>query len=115
MTTLTQRVYELLKTVPSGRVTTYKALAEAAGSRAYRAVGQAMRNNPYAFTSCDDPTLQIPCHRVVASDGTLGGFMGKKDHMTLSQKTSLLASEGVRVEHNRIVGFDRVFYTPRTP
>ncbi|MBI3026936.1 MGMT family protein, partial [Candidatus Woesearchaeota archaeon] len=43
-----EKIYELLKKVPKGKVTTYKELAHSAGTRAYRAVGQAMRCNPYA-------------------------------------------------------------------
>jgi len=69
MTPLAKKTYALLKTVPRGRVTTYKALADALGTKAYRAIGQFMRTNPYA--------PRVPCHRVVASDGTIGGFMGR--------------------------------------
>ena len=56
--TFAQRIYFQLKKVPKGKVTTYKALAENLNSKAYRAVGTAMKNNPYAPT--------IPCHRVVS-------------------------------------------------
>jgi len=57
----------MLKTVPCGRVTTYGDLAKALGrSGASRAVGRAMNTNPNAPT--------VPCHRVVMSDGCLGGF-----------------------------------------
>jgi O6-methylguanine-DNA--protein-cysteine methyltransferase len=48
MKTFTDKVYELLKRVPKGRVTTYKELAHALDSKAYRGVGQALRTNPYA-------------------------------------------------------------------
>lgn len=70
MTPLAKQTYALLKKVPRGRVTTYKALAEALGTRSYRAIGQFMRTNPHA--------PMVPCHRVVAADGTIGGFMGKR-------------------------------------
>ena len=66
-----RKIYSLLKKVPKGKVTTYKALAQAAGTKAYRAVGQAMRCNPYAPI--------VPCHRVVASDGSIGGFRGTRN------------------------------------
>ncbi len=48
MKTFADNVYDLLRTVPAGRVTTYKELAHALETRAYQGVGQAMRKNPYA-------------------------------------------------------------------
>ena len=48
MKTFSDRVYDLLKRVPKGRVTTYKEIAHALETRAYRGVGQAMKRNPYA-------------------------------------------------------------------
>ena len=50
-----------------------------------------MRNNPYA--------PDVPCHRVVASDGTIGGFKGKTAGKTIQEKIALLRSEGVRYCH----------------
>ena len=47
MKTFSDRVYDLLRKVPKGRVTTYKEIAHALGSRAYRGVGQSMKRNPY--------------------------------------------------------------------
>ena len=68
--------------VPHGKLTTYAALARAAGNeRACRAAGTACGANPIAIV--------IPCHRVVASDGTLGGYAGG-----LATKRKLLALEG---------------------
>lgn len=103
MTTLDLTLYRLLKTVPRGKVTTYKELARAAGTTAYRAVGQAMRRNPYA--------PGVPCHRVVSSTGKLGGFMGKTQGQELQKKIGLLSAEGVKVLHGKIVDFDTVLYT----
>ncbi len=102
MTTLARKTYELLKTVPKGRVTTYKALADALGTRAYRAIGQFMRTNPYAPT--------VPCHRVVASDGTIGGFMGKTGGKEIRKKIALLKKEGVAVSHGKIAHFTTALY-----
>jgi methylated-DNA-[protein]-cysteine S-methyltransferase len=48
MKTFSDKAYDLLRTVPKGRVTTYKEIANALGTRAYRGVGQAMKRNPYA-------------------------------------------------------------------
>lgn len=110
MTPLQKQIYARLKTVPAGRVTTYKELARAVGSTAYRAIGQCMRNNPYPYMSCDIPSLRVPCHRVVASNGTIGGFMGKTAGAEIEQKISMLKSEGVGVVDNRIQKFKTALY-----
>ena len=94
-----EKAWVLCAKVPKGRVTTYKEIARALDSHAYRAVGQAMRHNPYA--------PRVPCHRVVASDGSLGGFGGK---MNSRKKVMMLAGEGVKVSKGRIVDFSRRFY-----
>lgn len=89
--------YALLKTIPAGRVTTYKALAAALNSRAWRAVGHAMAQNPH-------PVI-VPCHRVVCSDGRLGGY-----RYGAAQKAALLRSEGIVISGNRIRHFAQVFF-----
>ncbi len=78
-----RQVYEATRRIPFGKVATYGQIAMAIGKpNAPRAVGQALGKNPIA--------LVIPCHRVVASDGTLGGFTGG-----LTWKRKLLRHEGV--------------------
>jgi methylated-DNA-[protein]-cysteine S-methyltransferase len=84
-----ERVYEVLRQVPKGKVTTYKELAKKLGSRAYRAVGTARKNNPSA--------PEVPCHRVVKSDGRIGGYMGKMTGEEVSRKIILLRNEGVEI------------------
>ena len=85
-----EHVYRELVKVPRGKVTTYKELARAIGApRAYRAVGNALNKNPHA--------PRVPCHRVVASDGSLGGYAGGR-----KKKISLLAKEGVRIDRGRV-------------
>lgn len=98
-----QRVYALTKRIPKGKVSTYKLLARQLGTRSYRAVGQALRCNPYAPL--------VPCHRVVATSGLLNGFNGSRSQQELNRKTKLLQSEGVSIKHNAIVNFDRVLFT----
>lgn len=67
LTPYRRRVYRTLLTIPPGRWTTYSALATHLDSSA-RAVGNAMRTNPFA--------PEVPCHRVLAADGSLGGYKG---------------------------------------
>ena len=88
LTPFRRRVYlELLK-VPRGRVTTYGALARRIGCRSAQAVGQALKANPFA--------PRVPCHRVVAADGSIGGFCGEREGEEIVRKRRLLESEGVR-------------------
>lgn len=93
MENFNERCYKLLSTVPSGQVTTYKILAEALGTKAYRAVGNAMNQNPY-------PRDLVPCHRVVNTDGRLGGYAGPS-----AEKIKRLQAEGVTVKDDKIVDF----------
>ena len=67
LTPYRKRLYAALLTVPRGRYTTYAAMSEYLRSSA-RAVGNGMRNNPFA--------PEVPCHRVLAADGSVGGFHG---------------------------------------
>lgn len=83
-----QAVFAALCRVPAGRVTTYGALARVVGCRCPRAVGQALRHNPFAPL--------VPCHRVVAADLSLGGFNGQRQGPELERKRALLAAEGVQ-------------------
>ncbi len=87
-------VYGLLREIPEGYVTTYKEIASALGCKAYQAVGNALNKNPYA--------PYVPCHRVVNSDGSLGGFA-----LGSSKKIELLQKEGVSVIGGIIVDFDK--------
>ena len=62
-------VYDLVRTIPAGRVSTYKDVCAALGQGSPRSVGGALRNNPFA--------PHIPCHRVIASSFFVGGFKGE--------------------------------------
>lgn len=96
-TSFTSKIYRILRSVPCGRVTTYQALACRAGSpRASRAVGNAMNRNP--FTSKSLPAnRRVPCHRVVCSDGSVGGFA-----RGTREKIRMLRREGVVVSNGRV-------------
>ncbi len=78
-----RRVWRALQDIPHGETRSYAQLAAAVGSpRAMRAVGQANRRNPIGVV--------VPCHRVIAADGTIGGYAGGLD-----RKRRLLRLEGV--------------------
>lgn len=82
----------MLRAVPAGRVTTYGRLAAAVGCRSARAVGQALRRNPYAPA--------VPCHRVIQSDGRVGAFFGRSERA--DEKMGRLVAEGVKFEGGRL-------------
>lgn len=89
VTPFRRRVYEALLEVPRGYVTTYGLLARRVGCASARAVGGALRANPFA--------PEVPCHRVVAADLSLGGFCGRREGVEIARKADLLKGEGVRV------------------
>jgi methylated-DNA-[protein]-cysteine S-methyltransferase len=98
LTEFQNKVLMKLKEVPCGKVTTYGYLARAAGHPgAARAVGNAVNKNPWA--------PRVPCHRVVASGGGIGGFASG-----INNKIKLLKKEGVEVKKGRILGFNEILY-----
>jgi O-6-methylguanine DNA methyltransferase len=89
------RVLAAVRRIPRGRVATYGDIADLAGAPgAARAVGNVMRG-------CGDPS--VPCHRVIAAAGGIGGFGGY-----LERKRQLLRAEGLEVTTTRIRGFAAV-------
>lgn len=84
------KVWKAMDKIPRGKVATYKELARAIGNpHAARAIGNACNKNPNA--------PQTPCHRVIASNGSLGGYA-----LGLHKKVQLLEREGVEIVDNRI-------------
>ena len=82
------KVWNYLKKIPKGKVKTYLEVAKAIGKpRAFRAVANAVGKNP-------DPPI-IPCHRVIRSDGSLGGYSGKGG---IQQKRLLLRLEKILIK-----------------
>lgn len=106
-----EQVYRAVAEIPAGKVSTYARIAKRCGKPgAARAVGNALRKNPFSFLS--EVTLNgfhIPCHRVVKSDGKLGGFDGVMNH---EKKQTLLASEGVEVFGGKIQNFSEKTWMP---
>ena len=86
ITPFQRHLYMELLRVPRGTTITYGELAQRIGCRSAQAVGQALRRNPYA--------PEVPCHRVVAADGTLGGFNGMREGEQIERKRTLLLEEG---------------------
>lgn len=97
-----KKVYQLCRRIPWGKVSTYKAIAAALHTKAYQAVGQALRKNP------DAP--RTPCHRVVASDGSLYGFQGERNGDALRKKQQMLEGEGLTILHGKIEGFEEKLF-----
>lgn len=82
ITPFQKKVYDYVRTIPEGKTATYKQVAAAIGKpKAYRAVGNALNKNPFA--------PEVPCHRVVRSDGEVGGFASGA-----AKKIKLLKKEG---------------------
>lgn len=89
MTDFEKRVYNVVRKIPRGKVATYVSIARSIGKpRAARAVGNALNKNPFR---------EVPCHRVVRSDGEVGGFArGAK------VKINLLRKEGVKIVNQKV-------------
>ena len=95
-------VYEVVKLIPKGRVTSYGAIARYLGTtKSARTVGWAMNSSHY--------DKSIPAHRVVNRNGLLTGKHHFKDENTMEE---LLNSEGILIKNNRIESFEDVFWDP---
>ncbi len=86
-TEFAKKVYDALTLVPRGKVTTYGHLARYLSCGSPRAIGQALRRNPFA--------PETPCHRVVSANLTIGGFSGATEGTPIADKRRLLEREGV--------------------
>ena len=106
-----QRVWNLCKKIPKGKISTYKEIAKALNTKAYRAVGNALNKNPYGAWgwvggfNCRKQSNLVPCHRVINSSGEIGGFArGQKE------KIKLLKAEGIEIKNNKIVEFKKKLF-----
>ena len=100
---LVQAVYDVVKTIPYGRASSYGAIAKAVGySHLSRLVGKIMGE-------CDSKQSNIPAHRVVNSQGVLSGKDAFGDFNEMQQ---LLEAEGIVVINNRIQNWKTVFWDP---
>ncbi|MBJ06401.1 MAG: methyltransferase [Verrucomicrobiaceae bacterium] len=89
-TAFERKVYAALREIPRGRVVTYASLAKRLQCCSTQAVGQALRRNPFA--------PGVPCHRVIRSDGSLGGYSGKRRGIQVHRKQLILAAESVQFD-----------------
>lgn len=101
LTPFKMKVYDAVATIPEGKVSTYGLVAHRIGCRSPRAVGRALRVNPFAPV--------VPCHRVVKSDLTLGGFGGETDGENIERKKELLVAEGVKFVDERTIHLDCLY------
>jgi len=94
---ITEKIYKKLLQVPPGKITTYGELSRAIGfENGQRVIGQIMKKNPF-------PVI-IPCHRVVRSDGKIGGYAFGMDI-----KKSMLVKEEICFKKNKIENFENFF------
>jgi methylated-DNA-[protein]-cysteine S-methyltransferase len=95
---LDKKIYKKLLEVPKGKITTYGELAKAVGLKnGQRAVGKIMNKNPY-------PVI-IPCHRVVKSDGKIGGYAYGEEI-----KSNMLTREGIVIKNHKILDLENRIY-----
>lgn len=85
ITQFQRRVYLELLNVPPGSTITYGELAKRIGCRSAQAVGQALKRNPFA--------PDVPCHRVIAANGSIGGYFGHTTGKMIIRKRELLKQE----------------------
>lgn len=89
MSEFRKRVYQVVSKIPKGRIMTYKEVAEAAGfPKAWRAVGNVLNKNR---------SSKVPCHRVIRSDGKVGGYRGG-----IKKKIMRLKKEGINIKKSKI-------------
>lgn len=95
---LEQKIFKKLLQVPKGQITTYGELSKSVGLKnGQRVVGRIMNKNPY-------PVI-IPCHRVVKSDGKVGGYAYGEEI-----KISMLKKEGIKIKDGKILDWENTIY-----
>ena len=100
-----KKVLSALLLIPKGRVSTYKLLAEHLDCHSAQAIGQALKHNPLAPA--------VPCHRIIRTDLSIGGFMGKRSGDPISRKFELLKEEGVSFDQNGYMINNEPFHFPK--
>jgi len=98
--TFKTKVLHLCSKIPQGKVSTYGEIAKALQTSP-RAVGGALKRNEHPII--------IPCHRVIKSNGSIGGYAGSNP-IKIREKIKLLKKEGIEFEHNKIKHFNSSMY-----
>ena len=93
-----QQCYKLLSQIPKGKISTYKEIAKALNTKAYRAVGTAMAKNPNI--------INTPCHRIIRSNGSVGGYV-----LGINKKINLLKKEGITINCEKVVDYKLIIYS----
>lgn len=97
-----KKVYEALLKIPKGKVTTYKILGDYIECQSAQAIGQALKRNPFA--------PHVPCHRIIKSNGKIGGYVGNVAGEKIDLKKSLLEDEGVLFDSdNTLLDQERLY------
>ena len=91
------RCYKIVSSIPKGKISTYGDIAKVLGTKAYQAVGNAMAKNPNL--------ISVPCHRVIESDGSIGGYA-----LGTSKKITLLKKEGIIVKKDKVSNFKNLIH-----
>jgi len=95
MKNFNQSVWQVTKKIPKGKVATYAMLARKIGKpKSARAVGNALNKNPFAPI--------VPCHRVIRSDGSIGGFASGTN-----KKIKLLKKEGILIRGTKVLSLEK--------
>jgi len=98
-----QQVYEVARLIPSGRVTSYGAIAK------YLGTAQSARMVGWAMNDAGSQNEYVPAHRVVNRSGLLTGKHHFGNSNTMKQ---LLENEGITIENDKIIDFDKLFWDP---
>ena len=132
VTAFAKLVYEATKKIPEGKVSTYKLIAEAIGRpKSYRAVGHALSTNPFSALTTHptlpidedrigpiDKNIMVPCHRVIKSNGEIGGFFGSKEEKYTYTKRELLIVEGIVIKNgvlDKTPGYlEKILFNPKS-
>ena len=101
VTDFQKKVYRATILIPPGKVTTYKLISELLKCNSSQAVGQALKRNPLAPL--------VPCHRVISTDLTVGGFQGRRSGERIQSKLRLLESEGVTFCNDKLADENMLF------
>lgn len=93
-----KQVYSLIKKISKGRISTYGQIARVLGRpNSARLIGRILSKNPHL--------IKIPCHRVVKSDGQIGGYK-----LGIRKKAQLLKKEGIKIQRDKILNFNQIIF-----